>query len=468
MRKLLTILLIAFTSLAFRSGFSANVSSLGYCQATWASSAPGLPYASQTPSSTGNSYIDGLWRIADQWTVTTPTLAFSFPQSTTPYGPSYAISGPGAGYLAGWSAIGSTTQAALRVILAEYSSALNLQLVEITETAAGNVGTNHATIRYSYSTNTFATDAESYSPGTKSSGQNQYGDSWENTTCGGHCDFTNPVVGNRAYWELLHETGHTFGLQHPNASVAPTFPSDGLGSDYTVLAYQSYPGGAQFVNAAGSFPQYLQLDDIQALQAHYGARTTPATGPGVYTWSEITGEQKVNGLTQEWVAGFPQSAPTSPIIYTTIFNQCSSHVSFDTSNFSNNQTVDLRQSPGGGTVGWSTISTSMLPLLNGSTTANTPGNVAIAPGTIVYDATTGSGNDTIIGNSSNNVIDGGAGTNTFTMLDTFGNTTPSGPVGGYCILTSAADGTDQVKNIQTVVFSGAVTKSLNSSTCVLS
>ena len=106
--------------------------------------------------------------------------------------------------------------------------------------------------------------------------------------------------------------------------------------------------------------------------------------------------------------------------------------------------------------GWSTTENVNLTPGAFSSCDGMTNNIGIAEGTTINTAICGSGNDTITGNSANNIIDGGAGTNTFveTGNHTSYNFQQLGT--GYFQITDARtgapDGTDQVKNIQNIQF----------------
>jgi serralysin len=153
-----------------------------------------------------------------------------------------------------------------------------------------------------------------------------------------------------------------------------------------------------YTNASDSFAQTLMMDDIAALQAMYGANYAHNGGDTVYSWSPLTGEMSV--------AGIGQGAPAGNRIFMTVWDG-GGEDTYDLSLYNTDVVIDLN--PGS----WSITSRSQLANLSGSKLAI--GNIANAKlyerntQSLIENATSGSGNDKIIGNSGNNRIDGGAG-----------------------------------------------------------
>ena len=99
------------------------------------------------------------------------------------------------------------------------------------------------------------------------------GDAWFGTANGW---YNNPVVGNYGWLTMIHETGHTLGLKHPQ-DVMGSFgatPASVNSLEYSVMSYRSYIGASTtqgLTNATWSFPTTLMMYDIAALQYMYGA-----------------------------------------------------------------------------------------------------------------------------------------------------------------------------------------------------
>jgi serralysin len=169
--------------------------------------------------------------------------------------------------------------------------------------------------------------------------------------------------------------------------------------------------------------------DIAALQAMYGANFSKVGTKSTYRWNE-TGQQLIDG------AAAPNTGVTSTNkILSTVWTQGAT-VTYDLSNFTQNQVDDLR--PGK----FLKFSDDHLADLNSAVPADTPG--FIAQGNIynallyhgdlrsaVANLTTGIGNDTLIGNDRDNVLSAGAGTDI--IVTAGGNDTVSGGAGADTI-----------------------------------
>src|SRR6185312_15949734 len=321
-----------------------------------------------------------------KWSVN--SFTYSFPTS-----PSYYIGQFGMPYGAGeqnngFVAFTPLQQAATTSILGMYSAVANVTFTEITETS-----TQSADIRYAES-NSPAT-AYAYYPTTSPEG----GDAWFNASSGLYND---PVVGDYAWLTIMHETGHTLGLKHPQDVVGAfgAVPANEDSLEYTVMSYRSYEGASVtqgLTNATWSFPTTLMMYDIAALQYMYGANYTTNSGDTVYKWDPHTGQEFINGV--------GQTAPGGNTIFMTIWDG-GGNDTYDFSNYTTNVSINLQ--PGA----WTTASSVQLADLGAGHTAI--GNIANAllyennPASLIENAVGGSGNDTIVGNDANNKLTGGA------------------------------------------------------------
>jgi Ca2+-binding RTX toxin-like protein len=188
---------------------------------------------------------------------------------------------------------------------------------------------------------------------------------------------------------FVHELGHSLGLAHPHDTGMGTskFPGVFFASDtgdfglnkniYTVMSYNSLSDPDPF-NLYGQVAGPMAFD-IAAIQKLYGANTTFHTGNDVYTIPEAGSTAAFRCI---WDAG-----GNDTISYTG-----KSSITIDL------RAATLLNAAGGG---------GYLSTIKNLTTDN--GGFTIANGVVIENAGAGSGNDTLMGNSANNVLYGGAG-----------------------------------------------------------
>jgi Ca2+-binding RTX toxin-like protein len=393
-------------------------------------------------SFTGNRNVDATL-IGSKWG--SLDLTFSFPTSGSNYnGAGYDSNGVSLYHLT----LGAQQQAAARAGFAMIAAYTNLNLTEITET-----DTVHANFRISQSADQDVTSAYGGFP---SDTRTVAGDIWFGRTNQPFYDLQHQ--GTWGFSTMLHEIGHTMGLKHghqdyTNSDLSfyfgstPRYGSQSLTADrdgqaWSLMTYTPAPGTSGFAGEKSNQPQTYMQYDIAALQYMYGADFTTNSGDSTYTFNSTTGEMSINGVSQ--------GAPSGNKILLTIWDGGGTDT-LDLSNYANGVTVDLR--PGE----FSTVDQAQLAnhIASQNGIALAPGNIAMSllynndTRSLIENAKGGVGNDVFVGNTANNVLDGGAGSDTVIFTNTTGVNVTLNDTNTDVIVTHDGE-TDTLRSIENI------------------
>ncbi|MFO1327941.1 MAG: M10 family metallopeptidase C-terminal domain-containing protein [Rubrivivax sp.] len=216
--------------------------------------------------------------------------------------------------------------------------------------------------------------------------------------------------GSQTYEAYVHEIGHALGLGHLGPynngvpdNYKPSYAADRVfDNDTEQYSVMSYFDESNFGGATGGANPLPQMADILAVQTLYG--------PGIARPGDTVYGRGGNAGTLIDRTALASGTTSVPLSFTLVDSGGTDTI--DVSDRGNDQRVDL--APGA----WSSIGGGI-------------NNLGIWLGTVIENARTGAGRDTLIGNDAANQLDGGAGADT--LRGGIGNDTLTGGAGADLI-----------------------------------
>jgi serralysin len=232
---------------------------------------------------TGDRRIDPFLVLEYKWgngggEGTAATVTYSFPPvgahwDLSAYSRQYADNEP-----LTFTPFDTNQQAAARAALTLWSEVANISFVEIDESAnLDNVGD----IRFGNSGAVTNSDSAAWAWTPYDDGALNYpenGDIWFDYEYDPNLELQ---PGEFGFSTMIHEIGHAIGLDHPFADEAGeiALPAGQANQRYSIMAYNLYSGASPGFEAYGPM-----LYDILALQYMYGANMETGKGDNVYTF----------------------------------------------------------------------------------------------------------------------------------------------------------------------------------------
>lgn len=340
-----------------------------------------------TVSRSGDARVDGL---LSGYVWDSLSLTFSDPDQALDFGSNYPSS------LSGFSQVTAATLSAVRAALdADSGRAAHagFTVEGFTGLSLSYLGGGSGAADIRVGNVSDVSTAFAYMPGEGAGGDAWFGGSGRA-----------PRIGNYDYVTVLHELGHSLGLEHTNESDSfGVVPTAWDSPEFTVMTYRAWQGAPATGYRFGTWdaPQTYMILDVAALQEMYGADYEVNAGNTVYKWTPDSGRTLVNG-------GIGLD-PGGNRIFATIWDG-GGRDTYDLSAYAAGVTVNLN--PGASSV----FSAAQLANLGGGPNGgHARGNIFNAllhdgdTRSLIENATGGSGEDVLSGNAANNSLVGNGG-----------------------------------------------------------